>query len=295
MSATLADICRRDQQRLALALGLSEREARLEVQLLLGHVLQKPRSHLIAHGESPLEPPIAGPYEALLSRRLQGEPMAYILGRREFYGMELRLSPAVLIPRPDTETLVEAALSRVPPATRCAVLDLGTGSGAIALALALQRPQSQVTASDISPDALRIAQANAHRLGVPNVAWHLGDWFEGLGGRFDLIVSNPPYIPARDPHLDRGDLRFEPPHALVSGPDGLEAIRRIIGQAHRHLGAGGSLMLEHGFDQAQRVRDLLAAHGFEDVCTFPDLAGIERVSAGRWQPAGAPTAAPTVP
>ncbi|MDA8384455.1 MAG: peptide chain release factor N(5)-glutamine methyltransferase [Betaproteobacteria bacterium] len=290
MSAALAHICRRDPQRLALALGLSDREARLEVQLLLAHVLQKPRSFLIAHGESPLEPPIAGLYEALLDRRLQGEPMAYILGHREFYGMELCLSPAVLIPRPDTETLVEAALRRLPPATRRTVLDLGTGSGAIALALALQRPHAQVTASDISPDALGIAQANAQRLGAPNIDWHLGDWFEGLDGQFDLIVSNPPYIPARDPHLDLGDLRFEPPQALVGGPDGLEAIRRIIRQAHHHLATGGSLMVEHGFDQAQRVQDLLTAHGFEEVCAFPDLAGIARVSAGRWRPAAAPTA-----
>lgn len=262
-------------------LDLEQDGARGEVQALLQTVLIVNRAYLLAHPERVLTEQEHSRYQTLLQRRLQGEPLAYILGEREFYGLNFKVTPATLIPRPDTELLVESALNRLTPAG-CRVLDLGTGSGAIALSIAHVRPDVQMTAVDASEAALSVARENAARLGVRNVRFVLGDWFSGLTGeRFDVIVSNPPYIAASDRHLVLGDLRFEPASALASGLDGLDDIRLIISQAGAHLESGGWLMLEHGHDQAGRVRELLRAAGFENISSDKDLAGIERVTGGQ--------------
>jgi len=221
-------------------------------------------------------------FDGLLQRRLRGEPVAYIIGRREFFGLDYGLTPDVLIPRPDTETLVEAALQRIPASQSCLVLDLGTGSGAIAIAIAVHRPLAKVTAVDHSGAALEVARGNVERLSASNVRLLRSDWFNALEGEvFDAIVSNPPYIAATDPHLSQGDLRFEPSGALVSGKDGLDDIRAIVAQVPAHLAPGGWLLLEHGYDQAERVAALLEDAGFKDVDHAADLAGIERVTLGR--------------
>lgn len=270
-----------DVAALRQALNLEQDEARSEVQLLLQGVLNVNRAYLLAHPERVLTEPELSHYLALLQRRLQGEPLAYILGEREFYGLNFKVTPATLIPRPDTELLVELALVHLPPEGGC-VLDLGTGSGAIALSIAHARPDLEVTAVDASEAALSVAEENASRLGVRNASFIHGDWFSALAGRrFDLIVSNPPYIAENDPHLVRGDLRFEPSSALAAGADGLDDIRHIIGEAGAHLSAGGWLLLEHGYDQAVHVRELLRNLGFENVRSYKDLAGIERVSSGQ--------------
>lgn len=220
-------------------------------------------------------------YQTLIQRRLEGEPIAYILGEREFYGIKLKITSATLIPRPDTELLVELALQRITTLARCTVLDLGTGSGAIALAIAKMCPQADVVACDASASALAVAQENAHKLGIQNVQLLLSDWFAALGAqRFTLIVSNPPYIAAGDVHLMQGDVRFEPLSALVSGVDGLDDIRHLISHASSYLLPGGCLLLEHGYDQAAKVRDLLHVAGFTEVFSACDLAAIERVSGG---------------
>lgn len=251
--------------------------------MLLQHVLGVSRAYLLAHPEQVLDEAQASAYRALLQRRLAGEPLAYILGEREFFGLDFRVTPATLIPRPDTELLVELALQRIPQRGR--VLDLGTGSGAIALSITHARPDAEVTAVDASPEALEVARENAQRLNLSNVRLLPSDWFSVLAGeRFNLIVSNPPYIEAADAHLEQGDLRFEPRTALASGADGLDDIRRIIADAKEHLDSGGWLMFEHGYDQAERVRELLAAAGFVEVFSARDLAGIERVSGGRVTP-----------
>lgn len=268
--------------RLRQALPLDRREARLEAQLLAAHALGVTRAWLVAHDDQPIDARQHAALDALLQRRLHGEPIAYILGRREFYGLELMVSPAVLIPRPETELLVELALARLPPERPCRILDLGTGSGAIALALARQRPRAEVVGVDRSPAALAVAQANARRLGLAQVRLVQGDWYDGLGSEvFDLIAANPPYVAAGDPHLAQGDLRFEPPEALRAGPDGLDALRRIVAGAPAHLVAGGWLLLEHGHDQAAACQALLSQAGLAEVGTWPDLAGLPRVSGGR--------------
>jgi release factor glutamine methyltransferase len=278
------------------ALGLPADEARLEARLLLLHLLQVDHAWLLAHETDALQGNIHAAFQALLARRLQGEPIAHILGKREFYGLELTVSPDTLIPRPDTETLVEAALAQIPDTIEASrkfkVLDLGTGTGAIALAIASQRAHAEVVAVDASAAALAIAMGNAKRLGLSNVRFLLSDWFANLGStnqdddprgeKFDVIVSNPPYIAAQDPHLSQGDLRFEPLSALASGADGLDDIRRIIADAPQHLNASGWLMLEHGYDQAATVRRLLGDQGFGEVDSARDLAGIERISLGQW-------------
>ncbi|MEW6563270.1 MAG: peptide chain release factor N(5)-glutamine methyltransferase [Pseudomonadota bacterium] len=264
------------------ALGLDAREARLEVQLLLQHALGASRAMLLAYPERALTVEQDAVYQGLLARRLQGEPVAYLFGEREFYGLNLAVTPATLIPRPETELLVELALERLRGRAAPRVLDLGTGSGAIALALAHSRPDAAVTACDASADALAVAQRNAVRLGLANVGFVQSDWFAALGEQpYDLIASNPPYIVDHDPHLQQGDVRFEPRTALASGPDGLDDIRRIVAAAPARLDPGGWLLLEHGYDQAPAVRALLETAGFAEVFSACDLAGIERVSGGR--------------
>jgi release factor glutamine methyltransferase len=301
--------------------GIETETAKLEAQLLLQHVLNVNRAWLISHQNDPLESNIHAAYRALINRRLNGEPIAYILGVREFYGLNLKVAPATLIPRPDTETLVEAALAKIPqnvtfsepsfPRRResnlnlnqelnlnqkmdsrlrgndeIKVLDLGTGSGAIALAIAKHRPQACVLALDASQAALDVAIENAQSLKISNVDFVLSDWFSALGEqnntqKFDLIVSNPPYIEANDAHLSQGDLRFEPISALASGQDGLDDIRRIIRQAPQYLYLHGWLLLEHGYNQAELVAALFKQAGFNEISHARDLAGINRVTLGR--------------
>ena len=255
----------------------------LDAQVLLAHALARDRAWLAAHATDALERVDVDRFFALAKRRRDGEPVAYLTGRREFWGLDLTVSDAVLVPRPETETLVEAALACVPSGA-ARVLDLGTGSGAVALALAHERPAAQVLAVDDSVAALDVAEANARRLAISNVRFARSDWYADLpldAGPFDVIVSNPPYVAAGDPHLREGDLPFEPTAALVAGPDGLAALRAIVAGAPARLRESGWLLVEHGYDQAERVRDLLADAGFEALASRRDLAGIPRVAAGR--------------
>lgn len=281
MSHSIQQLMAGDAAKLAAVLAVDAASARLEVQCLLQHVLQKPRAWLLAHPEQVLAANQWADYCRLLQRRLQGEPVSYLLGEREFFGLNFRVTPATLIPRPETELLVELALQRIPAQSPCRVLDLGTGSGAIALSIAHARPDIEVTATDVSREALAVARENAQRLGIANAVFVHSDWFEALDGqRFDLIVSNPPYVAADDPHLRQGDLPFEPQSALASGADGLDDIRRILERAPAHLSTPGWLLLEHGYDQATRVRELLQQSGLSEVFSAADLSGIERVSGG---------------
>lgn len=258
---------------------------RIEAEWLLMHVLGVDRAWLFAHATDSMEAAKAAHFHALVERRAAGEPVAYLTGRRSFWTLDLDVTPDTLIPRPETETLVEQALSRMPPDAPCAVADLGTGSGAIALALASERPGSRVLATDASGAALDVARGNARRLGLSNVAFAQGDWMMPLAGRrFDLIVSNPPYIEAGDPHLAQGDLRFEPSAALASGTDGLDAIRTIVQAAREHLEPGGWLLLEHGWEQGEAVRALLRGADHAEIFTAADLEGRDRVSGGRQPP-----------
>lgn len=254
---------------------------RLDAQLMLGHVLQRSRSWLIAHGDHVLSDAQCASVESLLQRRAAGEPLAYLTGEKEFHGLTLRVTPAVLIPRPDTETLVDWALELLRDGrARARVLDMGTGSGAIALAVKHRHPAAEVTALDVSAEALAIAETNARRLGLA-VRWCHGDWFGAVAGeRFELILSNPPYIAVGDPHLQA--LGYEPESALTSGEDGLNALRTIIAGAPAHLEPGAWLLLEHGYDQAEAVQALLHARGFGVVQTRQDLAGTPRCSGGQW-------------
>ncbi|BCG26959.1 release factor glutamine methyltransferase [Pseudomonas tohonis] len=255
--------------------------ARLDAELLLAAALGKPRSFLHTWPERVVSGEAAELYASYLARRRNGEPVAYILGRQGFWSLDLEVAPHTLIPRPDTELLVETALALV-PAAPARVLDLGTGSGAIVLALACERPLWRLIGVDRIDDAVALAERNRVRLQLDNVEFRESHWFSTLGAeRFDLIVSNPPYIAARDPHLDEGDVRFEPSSALVSGADGLDDIRLIVSAAPAHLNAGGWLLLEHGYDQAAAVRELLARQGFEAVESRRDLGGHDRISLGR--------------
>ena len=254
----------------------------LENRILLCEATGLSRVQLITQGDRALTPDEASRLDDLVARRLRGEPIAYIVGRREFFGLDFQVGPAVLIPRPDTELIVELSLDRLPEnAPR--LLDMGTGSGAIAVAVAHTRPDADVTALDVSPDALAVAQANAAANGA-RVRFLESSWFDALAAAevFDVIASNPPYIAAGDEHLVQGDLRFEPVGALTDHADGLSALRIIIQGSPRHLVPGGWLLLEHGYDQAAAVRALLAEAGFTDVHSWQDLAGIERVSGGRF-------------
>lgn len=250
----------------------------LEIRILASHALGLTRVQLITQSERPLSAEEAQSLAALIHRRLAGEPIAYIVGQREFFGLPFIVTPAVLIPRPETELLVELALERLPQGGR--VLDLGTGSGAIAVAIAHQRPDASVTALDASADALVIARKNAEH-NHAGVQFLHSDWYAALAEeRFDIIVSNPPYIEKNDPHLSQGDLRFEPADALTDHADGLSDLRIIVAGAARHLVEGGWLLMEHGYDQAEAVRALLHSQGFAQVQSWQDLAGIERVSGG---------------
>lgn len=254
---------------------------RADAEVLLSHVLAEPRSFLRAWPERTVTPERVAEFRRLVERRTRGEPVAYLSGRRGFWTLELAVTPATLIPRPETETLVELALARIPAAQRLRVADLGTGSGAIALALAAERPCIEVTATDASRDALAVATANAERLGLDNVRFVHGDWCAALAGRYTLIASNPPYLAEHDAHIGRGDLRFEPRSALAAGCDGLADLRRIVDTAAVHLEPGGWLLLEHGHDQGESVPALLRAGGYHDIDCVPDLAGRPRVSLGR--------------
>lgn len=283
-----------DSLQLQAALESDASSARIEVQCLLQEVLQVNRAYLLTHAERVLDAGEYARYSALLERRMNGEPVAYLLGVREFYGLDFKVTPDTLIPRPDTELLVDLALQRMPSTDQSLnlsrkdekgsgfrVLDMGTGSGAIALSIAHARPDAQVVAVDASVAALNVARENAQRLKIGNIQLLYSDWFSALTGEcFDLIVSNPPYIEADDVHLLRGDLRFEPASALVSGGDGLDDIRCISEQAKDFLNPGGWLMFEHGYNQAVRVRDLLQQAGFTEVASLQDLSGIERVTLG---------------
>ena len=305
---------------------------RAEARRLLASLTGQPLTWFIAHGDDPADPNTATRFQALAERRRAGEPLAYLLGQQEFYGRPFAVSPAVLIPRADTETLVETALEQLlllrrqrhavdapgaeapalvwspaqthtsqgqssadaqaplsetssrPVHQPLSLLELGTGSGIIAITLALEAPDTEVHTVERSPEALAVAQQNAKALGASRIHWHAGSWWQALASprRFDLIVSNPPYIAANDLHLQQGDLRFEPPQALAAGPDGLDDLRIIIGGAPAHLTPGGWLLLEHGYDQEAPAQALLRDAGFADVFTRRDLAGQPRVSGGRW-------------
>lgn len=257
-------------------------EARREAALLLRHVLGVSDAWLIAHPDDAVDAARESAFRNLIERRARGEPVAYITGTRGFHDIELRVAPGVLIPRPETEVLVDLALQRIPADADCNVADLGTGSGAVALAIARARPRARVVATDAGAAALEVARGNAARLRIDNVVFRQGDWYLALDEEhFDVIVSNPPYIAEGDPHLQEGDLRFEPRSALASGIDGLDAIRVIVRGARGHLRNGGWLLLEHGLDQGADVRDLLLDHGFAEVFTQNDLEGRERVTGGR--------------
>ena len=254
---------------------------RLDEQLLLSHHLQQPRTWLIAHDDAPLPGAAAQAFAADCRRRADGEPLAYMLGEREFHGLRLQVSPDVLVPRPDTETLVDWALDLLPAGAPALVLDLGTGSGAVALAVAHRRPEARVTATDLSPAALRVAQANATQLGLA-LALACGRWWQALptGARFDLVLSNPPYIAGDDPHLPA--LRHEPLMALTPGGDGLGALIEIIAGAAPHLNSGGWLLLEHGWDQATAVRSAMQSAGLDRISTRRDIEGRDRCTGGCW-------------
>jgi len=277
--------------RMALHALTGSDTAQIDAELLLGAALGATRAGLYAWPERMLSPSEQSRFESLLERRILGEPVAYILGVREFWSLPLRVTPHVLIPRPETELLVETALSKAAaagaglarehPGTALRVADLGTGSGAIALALASERPHWEIVATDQSADALRVASDNATALGIRNVSFRQGSWCEALPqGLFDMILSNPPYIDPKDAHLSQGDLRFEPLTALAAADHGLADLRAICHEAMRHLIPGGSLLLEHGFEQGPAVAQMLEDAGFRGVRTLPDLSGLPRVTVG---------------
>jgi release factor glutamine methyltransferase len=257
-------------------------EGAQEAALLLAHALRRSRSWLYAHGDDPPDAAGAAWYRRLIEARLHGTPVAYLTGTRGFWSLQLDVTPDTLIPRPETERLVELALERLPHDVALDVVDLGTGSGAIALAIAAERPRVRMVAVDASADALRVARRNADAISLARVEFLHGSWWSLLGGRrFDLVLSNPPYIADDDQHLEQGDLRFEPRMALASGADGLDAIRCIAAGAPAHLHAGGWLLVEHGWQQGRSVRGLFADAGLVDVTSTTDLAGRERVTLGR--------------
>jgi len=270
---------------LTLKAALEEATAaigRVDAQVIVAHLLGVDRAYLVANPMRVLTETEDALIDTLVAQRSIGHPVAYLVGTREFYSRAFAVGPGVLIPRPETETLVEQALARLAPGASC--LDLGTGSGAVGVTIACERPGVRVVCTDVSPEALAVARANAAALGCEaRIEFRAGSWFGPVAGmRFDMIVSNPPYVASGDPHLDAGDLRFEPARALTDGSaDGLDSIRAIVQGARAHLNAGGWLLLEHGHDQAPAVRDILAAAGFDGIVSIEDVAGIPRVAGGR--------------
>lgn len=262
---------------------------RLDAELLLAHALGQDRSYLRAWPERTPAPAQAARFESLLARRQAGEPVAHLLGVREFWSLELQVTPDTLIPRPETELLVERALLRIPADRPATVADLGTGSGAIALAIASERPRAQVLATDRAAAALAVARRNAAAHAIDTVEFREGDWCAGLpADSFDVILSNPPYIAAQDPHLAQGDARFDPRSALVSGPDGLDDLRRLIPAALACLKPGGWLLVEHGYDQGPALVRLFEVAGYQDVQDHADLAGNSRMTEGKRPQQGFP-------
>lgn len=279
MGATVRDTLRKAITELQ---GTSAGDPALEASLLLAHALGRPRTWLFAHPEEAVAPRLRERFAGLLARRLAGTPIAYLTGEREFWSLPIRVTPHTLIPRPETEMLIERALHLVKSA-HARVADLGTGSGAVSAALASEHPGWHIVATDTSEAALATAQQNFSRLGLANCETRRGDWLAAVADdRFDLIASNPPYVADFDPHLAEGDVRAEPREALAAGPDGMDALRRIIKEAPHHLTLGGWLVLEHGWDQGSRVRELLHITGFDAILTSRDLAGLDRVTEGRW-------------
>ncbi|WP_183324745.1 peptide chain release factor N(5)-glutamine methyltransferase [Halomonas cerina] len=267
--------------RAARRLAAGSPTPRLDAEVLLCHALGVDRTWLYTWGDREAEPEAEARFEALVAARAEGRPVAHLTGEREFWGLSLATHPSTLIPRPDTETLVEAALARA-QAPEGRLLDLGTGTGAIALAFASERPGWTALGVDIRSEAVALARENAARLGIANVAFRHSDWFAALPGeRFALIVANPPYLAADDPHLERGDVRFEPRRALVAADDGLADLRHLVQAARHHLARGGWLLLEHGAEQGAMVGEALAQAGFTEVSCHRDLAGHPRVSLGR--------------
>ena len=255
---------------------------RIDARLLLQHVLNAGHAFLLTYPDRILTAQQLEAFLHLVQRRIDGAPVAYLTGERDFYDLTFKVNEAVLIPRPETELLIELALQLIPSGRSCRILDLGTGSGAIAITLAKHRPHCEVTAVDLSPAAIAVAQWNARNLQTHNLKFVTGSWFDELfGEKFDLIVSNPPYVADTDPHLQQGDLRFEPPMALSAGDNGLSCIHHIIDEAPDHLVSSGWLLLEHGYDQAAACRQLLQEKDFSNICSHPDLAGIMRVSGGQ--------------
>lgn len=283
MTGTIADALGMQQQ----LTGVSD-SPQLDASLLLCHVLDKPRSYLYAWPERQLDEGQWQLFNTLFARRLMGEPIAHILGYRDFWSLRLAVSADTLIPRPDSECLVEQVLDHYRGHHSGRLLDLGTGTGALALALATELPGWEICALDSHPGAVTLAEANRSRLGLDNVLVMESDWFSALaaGQCFDVIISNPPYIDAADPHLQQGDVRFEPRSALVAGAAGMADLKRIIDHAPLHLTQGGRLYLEHGYQQAAAVRELLHRRGFCNVASFTDYGGRERVSAGLWSDTG---------
>ena len=271
-AATVADALR----------AAANRIDRIDAELLLLHVMERERIWLFTHDSEVLDDANAAAFDALIARREAGEPVAYLVGTRGFWTLDLTVTPDTLIPRPETERLVELALERIPLNTAARIVDLGTGSGAIALAIARERPHSRVIATDASEAALVVARRNAERNSIVNIAFRAGSWFAPVAGeRFDLVVSNPPYIESDDPHLQQGDLRFEPATALAAGPDGLDDLRVIATEAASHLTQRGWLLVEHGWNQGDAVRDLFTAAGLTEVHTATDLEGRDRITLGR--------------
>jgi len=265
-------------------LGAVSPSAQLDAEVLLAHVLNKDRAYLKAWPEFSLDDEHMGTYDQLLSARAQGTPIAYLIGTREFWSREFLVSPDVLIPRPETELLVQLTLDAVADAPGSTVLDLGTGSGAIAITIAAEYPAATVYASDLSEAALRVARLNAERYQTGNLHFLRSNWFADFpqGLRFDVIVSNPPYIPDSDPHLTQGDVRFEPPVAIRAGADGFDAFRTIVAQAGRRLNTGAWILMEHGHDQADRLHELLEPRGYTMISHHADLQGHMRVTRAAW-------------
>ena len=267
----------------AKQLAAVSESARLDAEVLLGHCLEKNRSFLRAWPELPVNPTQNIRYKVLIAQRRQGFPVAYLTGRREFWSRDFIVSPDVLIPRPDSELLIELSLANLSQDKPCKIIDLGTGSGILAITLAAESPLAQVMATDISSKALNIAKHNADRLNSENVCFAISDWFEQITDQdFDLVISNPPYICEDDPHLQQGDVRFEPGSALISGENGLKDIRLIAEQSRHHLKNNGCLLIEHGYNQAIEVQAIFKALHYRNVNTHPDLSGQARVTSGLW-------------